>query len=77
MSNDIVDMTKLTQKELLIRLNDRVEVIGKNTDKMTEAYTNLLVRVSQLELRNKIYASVIAIVFSSLTTLIISFITKK
>ncbi|MCT4640389.1 MAG: hypothetical protein N4A72_22015 [Bacteroidales bacterium] len=82
-NNEIVDMTKLTQKELLILLNSKVEMMGKTLElqtqenkKITENYASLKERVSNLETKNKVYAGIVAVISSIITTIVISLIKR-
>ena len=69
-------MNKLTQKELLILLNSKVIVMDQKVDKLTGDYTNLLVRVSNIETRAKVVSALIALLSSSLTSVIVSYLLK-
>lgn len=82
-NNEIVDMTKLTQKELLILLNSKVEMMGKTLElqtqenkKITENYASLKERVSNLETKNKVYSGIVAVISSIITTVVISIIKR-
>lgn len=76
-NNDTIDMNKLTQKELLILLNSKVIVMDQKVDKLTGDYTSLLVRVSNIETRAKVVSALIALLSSSLTSVIVSYLLKS
>ena len=69
---DTINMNKLTQKELLILLNSKVFDMNRTLDKLTGDYTNLLVRVSNIETRAKTWSALIAILSSAITSAIVS-----
>lgn len=75
-NNETIDMNSLTQKELLILLNVKVETMGKSLEKVTDEHTSLLVRVSNIETRSKIYSSIIAVASSMITSMIITYLNK-
>lgn len=76
-NNETIDMNKLTQKELLILLNSKVIVMDQKVDKLTGDYTSLLVRVSNIETRAKVVSALIALLSSSLTSVIVSYLLKS
>ena len=76
-NNDTIDMNKLTQKELLILLNSKFIDMNKNLNKLTEGYTDLLVRVSNIETRAKTWSVLIAIPCSAIVSAIISYLLKS
>ncbi len=69
---EIIDMNKLTQKELLILLNSKVLDMSQTLNKLTGDYTNLLVRVSNIETRVKTWSALIAVLSSVITSAIIT-----
>lgn len=74
---EIIDMNKLTQKELLILLNSKVLDMSQTLNKLTGDYTNLLVRVSNIETRAKTWSALIAILSSAITSAVISYLLKS
>lgn len=74
MNNETIDMNKLTQKELLILLNVKVEDLSSKLEKVTKEHTDLLIRVSNIETRCKVYSTVFSIASSISTTLIVTFL---
>lgn len=71
---EIIDMNKLTQKELLILLNSKVLDMSQTLNKLTGDYTNLLVRVSNIETRAKTWSALIAVLSSAITSAVITFL---
>lgn len=71
---ETIDMNKLTQKELLILLNSKVLDMSQTLNKLTGDYTNLLVRVSNIETRAKTWSALIAVLSSAITSAIITFL---
>ncbi|PCH69398.1 MAG: hypothetical protein COC06_07575 [Bacteroidales bacterium] len=71
---ETIDMNKLTQKELLILLNSKVFDMNRTLDKLTGDYTDLLVRVSNIETRAKAWSALIAVLSSAITSAVISLI---
>ena len=55
--DDIIDKSKLSQRELLILLSDKVDTMIKNDDKQKADYIDLLVRVTKVETRMKVIAA--------------------
>lgn len=74
---ETIDMNKLTQKELLILLNSKVLDMSQTLNKLTGDYTNLLVRVSNIETRAKTWSALIAVLSSAITSAIISYLLKS
>jgi len=73
-NNETIDMNQLTQKELLILVNSKVINMNNTLIKLTGDYTNLLVRVSNIENRVKTWSAFIAILSSALTSFAMSFL---
>lgn len=71
---EIIDMNRLTQKELLILLNSKVLDMSQTLNKLTGDYTKLLVRVSNIETRAKTWSALIAVLSSAITSAIITFL---
>lgn len=71
---EIIDMNRLTQKELLILLNSKVLDMNQTLNKLTGDYTKLLVRVSNIETRAKTWSALIAVLSSAITSAIITFL---
>lgn len=78
-NNEIIDLQKLTQRELLIRLHDKVEVLdgkldktivstGKQLSSLKDKQTNAHVDFVKLETRVKFQSAV----FGALSALVIS-----
>lgn len=55
--DDIIDKSKLSQRELLILLSDKVDTMIKNDAKAKDDYIDLLVRVTKVETRMKVIAA--------------------
>lgn len=56
-SCDIIDNGKLTQRELLILLNNKVETMNKGLEKLSDDYIGLHTRVTKIETRIKVTAT--------------------
>jgi len=71
--DDFIDKSKLSQRELLILLSDKVDTMIKNDDKQKADYIDLLVRVTKVETRMQVIAAAWGVV-SIVITMIINFL---
>lgn len=55
--NDIIDRSKLTQRELLLLLADKVDAVRNDTAKISDNYIGILVRVVKIETRMQVIAA--------------------
>lgn len=77
MSEEKLDMGSLSQKELLILINDRVLRIDAQIRAYEKDNIELRLKVNELETKMKLWAAVIAIISSGAVTLLIHFITNN
>lgn len=77
MPDEKVDMGSLSQKELLILINDRVLRIDAQIRAYEKDNIELRLKVNELETKMKLWAAVIAIISSGAVTLLIHFITNN
>ncbi|MCT4613593.1 MAG: hypothetical protein N4A49_01810 [Marinifilaceae bacterium] len=75
--NQEIDLNRLTQRELLVILNSKVLEMNHKMDKLSGSYTDLLVRVSNIETKTKVWSGVIAFLSSLLTSIIVVLIKSK
>jgi Mg2+ and Co2+ transporter CorA len=73
---DIIDMTKLSQRELLIRISDKQETMSDSLKKLSEEYTDLHDRMIKIEERNRITAVLWSLGASGVATTIMNIILK-
>ncbi len=76
MSNEKIDMGSLTQKELLILINDRVIRIDTRLTDYEKENLELKLKVNAMETKLKIWAAIIAIVSGGVISIIIHFLTR-
>ena len=57
--NEKIDLNKLTQKELLLRLNHEVSIIRKELDEYKRDHHGMKVRLSVLETKASIYGGAV------------------
>jgi hypothetical protein len=55
---DMIDRNKLTERELLILVSEKVEGMSCQLNKLTDDYVQLHVRIVKLETRNKIVSAI-------------------
>jgi Mg2+ and Co2+ transporter CorA len=74
--DEIIDMTKLSQRELLIRISDKQETMSDSLKKLSEEYTDLHDRMIKIEERNRITAVLWSLGASGVATTIMNIILK-
>ena len=47
--DEIIDLTKLTQRELLIRMHDKVEALDQKLDKNIEGTSNQIASIKEVQ----------------------------
>lgn len=72
-----VDMGSLTQREILLLINDRVARIDLQIRAYEKDNIELKLKVNTLETKLKLWAAIIAIVSSGAVSLLIHFITNS
>jgi hypothetical protein len=58
MTDSTIDMSKLSERELLILLNQRVNDMNVKLDKVDEGHSRLRERVSNIETRHRAIAAI-------------------
>ncbi len=81
--DDLIDLTKLNQRDLIIRLNDRMRELAKDFDELKgdlksndAKYVELLVKVSALETKVLMWGVISGGIASAIIAISFEFIIK-
>ncbi len=77
--NEYIDMNKLTQRELLILLNNQVKNLDKKVEEISETQKQSIERITEVESKIKVQSAVwgaVSGIFTGIVFLIIKAITK-
>jgi hypothetical protein len=72
MEEDLIDLNKLSQRELLIVVHNKVQGLEKKSEKAEEAHEKMLLKVNTLETKSKVWGSL-----GGLITAIIAIIIER
>lgn len=56
--DQLIDLNKLTQRELLIRLYDKVQRIEETQEEMDERGQKMALKVNSLEVKSKVWGAI-------------------
>jgi hypothetical protein len=68
--NELIDLNKLTPRELLILVHNKVVMLEKKSEKAEDAHQEMLMKVNSLETKSKVWGSVSGFVGGILTAII-------
>jgi hypothetical protein len=72
---EFIDLKKLTQRELLILVHNKVEILEKKGEKAEESHEKMLLKVNTLETKSKVWGGLIGFI-TAIITIIIERFTK-
>ena len=68
-TNDTINLNELTERELLIMLNSKVEELDTKVDRITTQEVENRVKIATIETRAKVLGSIYGVIFSTVISI--------